>query len=284
MVDSVAEIRGGVMRRRPALFAFSLLLVPAAISAPALHAQGSPSEQAQVAPPARQGSRALASESAEQLEQTADLLRAKKSYLDAVDYYYAAIAKSPNASRLYNKAGIVELEMQRYREAAKNFTHATRADRKSADAYNNLGVVDYLQKKNGKALKQYKKAIQLNGGSASFYSNLAAAYFSRKEFEAASVAYAKAMQLDPDIFEHTSVNGVAGRISSPQDRAHYDYVVASLYAKMGNITRSLEYLRRAMEEGYKGVQEVYKDPEFAALRSDARFTALMASRPAAIPE
>ena len=270
------------MRRgcRPLLLVF--LFMRTISDATALLAQNSLSEQVQVAPPGH--GTPLASASAQQLEQTADLMRARKSYLDAVDYYKAALAKSPNKSRLYNKTGIVELELQRYREAGKDFNHAIKADRQSADAYNNLGVVYYLEKKSGKALKQYKKAIQLSGSSASFYSNLAAAYFSRKEFEAATVAYAKALQLDSDIFEHTSANGVAGRISSPQDQAHYDYVVAGLYSKMGNITRSLEYLRRSMEEGYKGVQDVYKDPAFAALRNDARFTALMASRPTAIPE
>src|ERR1017187_9644279 len=251
-----------------------LFILTGFIPAP-LSAQFTLSEQVQAAPPGGQSAAPSPTASAQQLEQDGDLMRARKSYLDALDYYQAALAKSPNNSRVYNKAGIVELEIQRYREATRDFTHAIKADRKSADAYNNLGVVEYLQKRNGKALKQYKKAIQINGDSAPFYSNLAAAYFSRKEFEAASVAYAKALQLDPEIFEHTSVNGVAGRISSPQDRAHYDYVVASLYAKMGNNTRSLEYLRRAMEEGYKDVQDVYKDPEFASLRNDARFTALM---------
>ncbi len=264
------------------LFVVLIVLVQTFSKQTALLAQSSLSEQVQVAPPGH--GTPLASTSAEQLEQTADLMRAKKSYLDAIDYYKAAMAKSPNNSRLYNKAGIVELELQRYREAGKDFSRAIKAERQSADAYNNLGVVYYLEKKNGKALKEYKKAIQLSSTSASFYSNLAAAYFSRKEFEAATVAYAKALQLDPEIFEHTSVNGVAGRISSPQDQAHYDYVVAGLYSKMGNITRSLEYLRRCMEEGYKDVQDVYKDPEFAALRNDARFATLMASRPAAIPE
>jgi tetratricopeptide (TPR) repeat protein len=247
-------------------------------------AQNSSADEVQVAPPRRPNVTPSPSASAQHLEDVGDMMRAKKQYLDALDYYQEAITKSPNASRLYNKTGIVELELQRYRDAAKDFTHSVKADKKFADAYNNLGVVNYLEKKNSKALKQYKKAIQLNGNSASFYSNLAAAYFSRKEFEAASVAYAKALQLDPDIFEHTSINGVSGRISSPQDRAHYEYVLAGLYAKMGNNTRSLEYLRRAMEEGYKGVQDVYKDPEFAGLRTDVRFTSLMASHPTAIPD
>jgi hypothetical protein len=39
-----------------------------------------------------------------------------------------------------------------------------------------------------------------------------------------------------------------------------------------------------MEDGYKGVDAVYKEPEFAALRDDARFKELMANRPEAIPE
>lgn len=249
-----------------------------------LQAQAYSSEQVQVAPPDHRVQPPAASSSAEQLEHSGDLLRVKKSYLDALDYYHAALAKNPNSSRIYNKAGIVELELQRYREAARDFTHAIHADKTSADAYNNLGVVDYLERKNSRALKQYKKAIQINTSSASFYSNLAAAYFSQKEFEAATVAYAKALQLDPNIFDETSLNGVAGRISSPQDRAHYDYVLAGLYAKMGNNTRSIECLRRAMEEGYKDVQKATTDPEFASLRKDPRFTELMASKPPPIPQ
>ena len=73
-------------------------------------------------------------------------------------------------------------------------------------------------------------------------------------------------------------------MSSPEDRAHYDYVVAKLYAKLGQTDRSLQYLRRAMEEGFKNIEDVYKDAEFAQLRKDPRFTQLMAARPPAITD
>ena len=128
------------------------------------------------------------------------------------------------------------------------------------------------------ALLQKRKGI-LDG-----HGNLGAAYFSKKEFDKAITAYNQAVQMDPDIFERTSHTGVTAQMSSPEDRAHYDYVVAKLYAKLGELDRSLQYLRRAMEEGFKNIEDVYKDAEFAQLRKDPRFTQLMALRPPAITD
>jgi hypothetical protein len=53
---------------------------------------------------------------------------------------------------------------------------------------------------------------------------------------------------------------------------------------MGDSDHSLEYLRKAMEDGYKKVDEALTDPEFAELRKDARFAELMKAKPQAIPE
>jgi len=263
----------------------SLLCLLIALSIRPLPAQNRSTDQVQVSPPPlRRAEPPSPSATLTALEQRADTLRAEKSYLDALDYYRAALAKEPNNARLSNKIGITELQMGRFPEARKDFERAIKSDRQFADAMNNLGVIYYLQKRYGKAIGKYEDAIKLRPDSASFYSNLGAAQFSKKEYEKASLAYNQALQLDPDIFERTSHNGVLAQMSSPGDRAHFYYVLAKLYAKSGITDRSLQYLRRAMEEGYKGIEDVYKDAEFAGLRKDPRFTELMAARPVAIPE
>lgn len=266
-----------------------MLVVPSAVCLFALAstswAQVSHSEQVQVKPPLLRTIEPPAPDATvTDLDARGDQLRTQKLYLDAMDYYRAALAKSPHSASLLNKIGITELMMQRYREAKKSFEQSIKADRKFADAYNNLGVVHYEEKKYGAAVKQYRKAIAIDDTAASFYSNLGAALFSKKEFEPAVLAYQKAVELDPDVFERTSRAGVQAQLPSPGDRAHYDYTVAKLYAKMGFSDRSLEYLRKAMEEGYKDLNNVYKDSEFAQLRKDKRFTELMASKTPALPE
>jgi tetratricopeptide (TPR) repeat protein len=265
--------------RRPYLFCFLALAVSAV---PTLQAQ---TEMVQISPPTiRRAEPPAPNASVEELEKRGDELRAEKAYLDALDYYRAALAKQPGMAVLHNKAGITELMMQRYKEAGKDFSRAIHFDHNYADAVNNLGVIDYEAKKYGKAIQQYEKALHLRPATASFYSNMGAAYFGKKEFEQASDDYSKALELDPDILERNSHTGISAQLPSPDDRARYDFIVAKLCAVRGESDRALQHLRRSMEEGYKGIEDVYKDPGFAELRKDSRFTVLMAARPPGIPE
>lgn len=250
------------------------------ISSTATLAQVSHSEQVQIAPPLVRAVEPPAQDAtAADLELQGDKLREDKLYLDALDYYHAALGKKPHDASLWNKVGITELMMQRYKEARKSFERSIKSDREYANAYNNLGVVLYESKKYGAAIKQYEKAIAKDKTSASFFSNLGAAYFSKKEFDPAVAAYQHALEIDPDCFTRTSRSGVQAQLPSPEDRARYNYTVAKLYAKMGLSDQSLEYLKKAMEAGYKDLKSLYKDADFAELRKNPRFTELMASKP-----
>lgn len=248
-------------------------------------AQVAHSEQLQVKPPLMRSIDPPPRDAkAEDLEVRGDQLRMEKLYLDALDYYRAALAKNTHSAGLLNKIGITELMMQRYRDAKKWFDQSIKADRKFADAYNNLGVVYYEERRYGPAVKQYRRAIAIDDSSASFYSNLGAALFAEKQFEPAVTAYQRAVEIDPDVFQRTSRGGVQAQLPSPEDRARYDFTVAKLYAKMGFSDRSLEYLRKAMEEGYKDFKNVYKDADFAELRKDKRFAELVATRTPTLQE
>jgi tetratricopeptide (TPR) repeat protein len=270
--------------------AVSLFLLLSAVLVLPLQAQNT--EQLEVGPPPiHRADPPAPGATPEELETRGDELRGNKNFLDAVDYYQAALRGTSPSASLLNKIGICEILLRRLRESKKTLERAIRVDHGYADAYNNLGVVYYefgVNNHSGgdfsKAIKMYDKAIAISNDFASYYNNRAAAYFAKKRYELASVDYATALQLDPDIFERTSRAGVQAMLPSPEDRARYEYVVAKLYAKMGIADRSLHYLRKAMEDGYKDIGDVYKDNEFSTLRKDPRFAELMTAKTLAISD
>jgi Flp pilus assembly protein TadD len=215
---------------------------------------------------------------AQELEDSGDELRVEKAFADALDYYHAAMAKADSAI-LHNKVGITYLQMVRKNDAKREFERSIKMNKDYAEPYNNLGALEYYFNKNyGRAIKYYLQALKLKDDSASFHSNLGTAYFGQKKYEQATQEYARAFSLDPDIFERRSRGGISVQLAGTSDRAKYEYVLAKMYASFGNFDRSLVCLQKSMEDGYSGINDVYKDHEFATLRKDPRFAALMASR------
>jgi tetratricopeptide (TPR) repeat protein len=257
-------------------FAITVILISFVLPA-VLTAQDGNQTMSVTPPPTRRIDRPAADATPQDLEERGDQLRGEKAFLDALDYYQAAakkLPKGPTAAMVLNKIGITQFQMQRFDESKKSYEKAIKNDKTCANAYNNLGVVYYRNKRYGRAIKFYRKAIDVQPDNASYHNNVAAAYFADKQLEKAIPEYQKALELDPDIFERRSTNGIVAQIS-PEDRAHYSYVLAKMYAQTGQFDRALLYLRRAIEEGYKDVNNALQDVEFAQLRKDPRFSDLM---------
>ncbi len=222
------------------------------------------------------------SSNAAELEAQGDALRAQKRFLDSIDYYNSAIAKQPSAM-LWNKEGMSYLLLQRPDQASRCFDHAIRLDKHAPEGYNNRGYIEQMKKKYDKAIKYYQKAIKLRANDAVFYFNIGSSYFGKHDYPQAAKSYKQAFAIDPDIFNRASRTGVMARATSPEDRAAFSFMVARMYAQAGNLDQSLEYLRKAMEDGYKDINKVYTESEFATLRTDKRFEELMSQRPQSIP-
>ncbi len=256
--------------RYPAVFLLAILsmLVPASLAAER-QAPENPVPIAQM--------------SAQELEARGDALRSQKDLASAMEYYTRATQKQPKNAVVWNKMGMVELQLGRFNDARQHFQRASKLKKDYAEAVNNLGVVYYQQGNYRKAISQYRKALSIRD-TASFHSNLGAVYFAQKRFPEAMNEYLAALRLDPEVFERTSASGLAGRVSRPEDRAKYAFMLTRLYAQMGDLDHALLQLKVALENGYSDLDPLMKDAEFAELRKDPRFTEMMQNKPATLPD
>ena len=69
------------------------------------------------------------------------------------------------------------------------------------------------------------------------------------------------------------------RDRSAPDRPTFFYALAKSYAKKGMNEQAMNYIRKALEEGFKEREKFAKEPEFAGLRDDPEFQKLMTVEP-----
>jgi tetratricopeptide (TPR) repeat protein len=209
-------------------------------------------------------------------EQRGDILMARKMYREAVEVYKQGPLDS---SIIWNKVGIAYHQMLQIEEAKRNYEKAVKLNPHYAEAINNLGTIHYSKKSFRRAISQYNRALKLTPNSASIYSNLGTAQFARKKYKEAFEAYQKALSLDPEVFEHRSSYGTLLQERTVAEKATFHYYLAKTYANAGNFERAIQYIRMALEEGFKERQKLLEEPEFSKLRETAEFKELMATEP-----
>jgi len=203
------------------------------------------------------------------LERAGDQARATKDYDQAISYFQAALRKDKKNPQLLNKLGLSQLKATKLEEARASFEKAVKRDSKYADGFNNLGAVFFVQRNLGAATRNFKKAVALNETKPVYHINLGAAWFGQNKLDRAMAEYARALQLDPEALNHNSNAGISAQISTTEERARYDYMMAKLYARLGNAEECLRCLKKAKEGGYR-MNNVYKDEEFSRLYQDPR--------------
>jgi len=207
-------------------------------------------------------------------EMRGDIFMARKMYREALETYKSGPSDS---AVLANKIGIAYHQMLDLEDARKYYERAIKLKPDYAEAINNLGTVYYARKSYRRSITQYKKALRITPESASMLSNLGTSYFARKNYELAFSTYQQALALDPDVFEHRSTMGILLQERTVDERAKFHYYLARTYAKAGDVQRTLIYIRKAMEEGFKEADKFKQDPEFALVRDNPEFKAIISS-------
>jgi tetratricopeptide (TPR) repeat protein len=209
-------------------------------------------------------------------EMRGDILMARKMYREAIEVFAEGASKD---AVLRNKTGIAYHQMLQLDKAQKCYEQAIKLNPRYHEAVNNLGTIFYAKKNYRRAVSQYRKALQIAPDQASVHSNLGTAYFARNQVDLALEEFRTAMKLDPEVFEHHSTYGVMLQEKTVADRAKYHYTMATLYALGGRNDLALQYLRKALEEGYKERKKLNEDPAFASMRELPEFKQLIAVEP-----
>jgi tetratricopeptide (TPR) repeat protein len=209
-------------------------------------------------------------------EQRGDILMARKMYREAIEAFSEGSLKDPV---LRNKTGIAYHQLLQLDKAQKCYEQAIKLKPNYHEAVNNLGTIYYAKKNYRRAVSQYRKAIKLSPEQASVHSNLGTAYFARNQLDRALQEFRIALSLDPEVFEHHSTYGVMLQERSVQDRAKYHYWMATLYAQQGRGDLAIQYLRKALEEGFKERKKLTEEPAFATIRDLPEFKQLLTLEP-----
>ncbi len=187
----------------------------------------------------------------------------RQEYAVAIDFYRKSPPDSPD---VWNKLGMAFHHLFAIDEAKRAYERALHLRPAYPEALNNLGAVYFAQKNYPKAVRCYRKALALNPNSATMYSNLGTAWFAEEKYEDGLRAYQKAFALDPAVFNDSSSLHVTEPVPASR-RAQQDYSIARIFAQSGKNAKALDFLRRALNEGFGDRQKLYGDQTLTSLRA-----------------
>lgn len=217
----------------------------------------------------------------EAAELRADILMARKEYLDAARAYDEILKTDPNSAQLFNKMGVAYQELTDLNRAEHCYKKAMRADKTFASAVNNVGTIEYQKSHYAKAIGYYQRALVLRVDMAPIYANLAYAYIEYKKYPEAMDAFGKAVAIDPSVLEAKSAgNGTVIQQRTTTDPGLFYFFVAKSYGMVGDAERAAHYLKLSRDDGYKDFASAQTDPAFAKVIKDPRVQEVLTVVPA----
>ena len=203
------------------------------------------------------------------LEEKADQERLQKDYPSAFADYLSASHLDPRSATLFNKMGIIRIQLRDRTGAKRYLKHALSLSPKDTQVLNNLGAVFYLDKNYQQALRYLKESLALNETSATCHLNIAEVWASLGQLDRAMTEYARALELDSDILT-SAQDGVVAQVRTPEQKARISFLIAKAYVRRGNLDGAIDYLQRAKQGHFPDLHKAWEDKDFAPLWSDPR--------------
>lgn len=187
----------------------------------------------------------------------------------AIEQLKQAIALNPDSPKAYNLLGVAYFQRKDYELAEEQYKKAIDINPSYAKAYNNLGSVYFILRKFDKAEQMYKKALSLFPELISANYSLGTLLLALGNTEESTLYLSKGIELDPDFIEKNKAfitNFTSSTFNSPE--IYFTY--AKVYASTGNVEKTVEYLKKAAQAGFKDWKRIDEEKEFEKIRQDER--------------
>jgi len=192
-----------------------------------------------------------------------------------------------------NRAGVTLLEQGKLNPAIAEFQKALAADPGYFPARLNLAFAYEKAGRVEEAISAYREAIDAQPGNFLAHNNLGVLYDKKGQYDEAAVEFGRALEIQPgdpmasknlataNKNQATIKERQAQILKAEQDaQAKPDdprasYKLARIHAAYGNSELALQWLGKAVKQGYKNLEDFKADPAFASLRDEREFQLLL---------
>lgn len=189
-----------------------------------------------------------------------------KDYALARQEFSLALNLNPKSTRVHNLIGLTYFREQNYDMAEMYFQRAVKLDPQFSLGYLNLGGVYAMKQLYPRAREYYEKTISLAPGLVAAYYSLGAVCFQLGDDQAALNYLSKGLELEPDFLEKHP-ESLAGLPMKGASLSELYFSFARLYAGRQDLERTVEYLKKARQAGFKDWKRVEQEPEFEKIKN-----------------
>jgi tetratricopeptide (TPR) repeat protein len=207
--------------------------------------------------------------------------------------YGSAVFAAPGDAVERNAAGTKLLDQGKIEAAIAEFEKAVAVDPTYIPAQLNLGYGYERANRIDDAVNVYRKTITLDPSSFFAHNNLGVLYDRKGLYDQAIAEFQNALKARPgDPMTQKNLETAQKNKTTAQERERQiaraqkqvqanptdvkaAYQLARIYAIHGMKEPALEWLRKAVREGFKDFAELKADPGFSSLRDEREFSLLL---------
>ncbi len=192
----------------------------------------------------------------------------------------------------HNILGVALVKQGKISEAICHYSESLRINPINADVHCNLGNALANQGKIAEAFSQFSKALQIDPEDAFIHYNLGTFLAKQKRITEASKHFSAALRINPDF---TRAHNNLGNLLAMQGKVseavkHYSevlrldpdsyqgyYNLACIYATQNQIDESIDWLKKALDNGFDNWELLKSDKDLENIRNTTYYMKLMDS-------